>query len=143
MSETPTKQGKRYGLRTNNSQVKKANQWQGTPQQEKWLLYYLDPKSPTFGNPYASAMEAGYSEKYSRMIASPSVGNLWVKEARNIISLKPEHIIQKLQEFAIDNNEKSEVQLRALELLAKTQGMFIDRKVVAHGTFEEALRNLK
>lgn len=143
MTETPTKRGKRYGERTRDGLVKKANQWQGTLQQEKWLLYYLDPKSPTFGNAYGSALEVGFSEAYSRTIARPSNSLQWVKEARNIISMRPEHIVQKLQEFALDNTQKSEVQLRALELLAKTQGMFIDRKVVAHGTFEEALRTLK
>lgn len=88
-------------------------------------------------------MEAGFSESYSREIAKPSNSLLWVKEARNIISLRPEHIVQGLQEFALDKSEKSEVRLRALELLAKSQGMFIDRKVIAHGTFEEALRSLK
>ena len=138
-----TGQGKRYGLRKQTSEVAQPNQWQGNVKQEKWLLYYLDPKSPTFGNAYESAMEAGFSESYSRIIASPSVNRLWVKEARNIISLHPEHIIQGFQEFALDKNEKSELRLRALELLAKTQGMFIERKQVLHGTYEEALRSLK
>jgi hypothetical protein len=138
-----SKKGVKYGLRTNNSEVVQPNQWTGTPQQEKFLLLYLDPKSPTFANPYESAMEAGFSESYARIIAAPSVNRLWVQQARNLVSLGPEHIAQKLTELALDNGNKAGDQIRALELIAKMQGLLVDRKVVAHGTFEEALNELK
>lgn len=134
------KSGKKYGLRERNAGVKQANQWQGTAQQEEFLMRWLDPESPTFANPYTSAMEAGYSESYSRTLANPSVNLQWIAEARNIISMQPEHIIQSLQQFALDSNKKDEVRLRALELLGKSKGIFIERKQVLHANIEQALR---
>ena len=39
-----------------------------TPQQEKFLKGYLDPKSPTWGNALQSGLSAGYSQEYSESI---------------------------------------------------------------------------
>lgn len=121
----------------------RANQWTGTRQQEEFLQNYLDPKSPTFANPYTSAMEAGYSEKYSRIIATPSVGSKWIKEAHNIVALRPEHVVQKLQEVALDGHEDTRNKLKALELIGKSQGMFVDRRITAHVNIEQALNDLQ
>jgi len=134
------RKGKKYGLRERNSKVVQPNQWTGTPQQEEFLVRYMDPKSPTFANPYESAMESGYSESYARIIAQPSVNRQWIQEARNIVSMHPEHIVQGLQQFALDPTKKDEVRLRALELLGKSQGIFIERKQVLHANIDEALR---
>jgi len=134
------RKGKKYGLRERSSKVKQPNQWTGTPQQEEFLVRYMDPKSPTFANPYESAMEAGYSESYARIIAQPSVNRQWIQEARNIVSMHPEHIVQGLQQFALDTTKKDEVRLRALELLGKSQGIFIERKQILHANIDEALR---
>lgn len=137
------RKGKKYGLRERHKDVKQPNQWQGTPQQEEFLVRYMDPKSPTFANPYTSAMEAGYSESYARIIAQPSVNRQWIQEARNIVSMHPEHIVQGLQEFALDSTKKDEIRLRALELLGKSQGIFIERKQVLHANIDEALREFE
>lgn len=134
------KSGKRYGQRKNDESVAKANQWQGTPQQEEFIVRYMDPKSPTFANPYKSAMESGYSESYARIIAKPSVALQWVKEAQSMISMQPEHIVAGLQEFALDTDKKDEIRLRALELLGKSKGIFVERKQVLHANIDEALR---
>lgn len=138
------RKGVKYGVRKRQEgeEVSQPNQWQGTPQQEKWLFLYLDPKSPTFANPYASALEAGYSEYYARVIAAPSVNRLWIKEARNMMSMMPEHIIQGIQKEAREASQPKD-RLKAYELLAKFQGMMVDRQVVAHVNIEEALRDLK
>lgn len=119
------------------------NQWTGTKQQEEFLERWLSPKSPTFGNPYTSAMEAGYSETYSRIIAADSVGNDWIKRAHNLVAFKPEHVVQKLQEIATDGDERTADQLKALELIGKAQGMFVDRKVIGHVNIENALKDLE
>lgn len=121
----------------------RPNQWTGSRQQEEFLQFYLDPKSSTFANPYKSAMEAGYSEKYARIIATPSVGSKWIKEAHDIIALRPEHVVQKLQEVALDGNEETRNKLRALELIGKAQGMFVDRKIVGHVNIEQAINDLQ
>lgn len=41
-----------------------------TPQQELFLKYYTDPKSPLFSNAKQSALKAGYSEEYACTITS-------------------------------------------------------------------------
>lgn len=40
------------------------------PQREAFLAAYNDPESQTFGNCYKSALQAGYSESYSRTLSS-------------------------------------------------------------------------
>lgn len=140
---TSKRKGVKYGMRKNNAEVVQPNQWTGTPQQEKFLLLYLDPKSPTFANAYESAMEAGFSESYARVVAAPSVNRLWIQEARNIVKLGPEHIAQKLTELALDGGNRAGDQIRALELLAKMQGLLIEKKVTAHINYEQALKDLE
>lgn len=143
MVKKSSKSGVKYGRRTQQNEVQ-PNQWQGTPQQEKFLLLYLDPKSSTFANPYTSAMEAGYSETYAKVIAAPSVNRVWIQEARDIIKLGPEHIIQALQDEALNHSDnRGSDRIRALELLAKISGMFVERKIVGHVNIEDALRDLK
>ena len=136
-----TGEGKKYGVRT--QQELHPNQWTGTPMQEKFLLLYLDPKSPTFANPYASALEAGYTEYYARVIAAPSVGREWIKEARDLVKMGPEHITQALQDEAMNKRNKASDRIRALELVGKMQGVFIDRQIVGHVNIESALNDLK
>lgn len=140
---TDKRKGKKYGLRERSAKVKQPNQWMGTPQQEEFLVRYMDPASPTFANPYTSAMEAGYSASYARIIAHPSVNRQWIQEARNVVSMHPEHIIQGLQDFALDRSKKDEIRLRALELLGKTQGIFVERKQVLHANIDEALKEFE
>lgn len=57
--------------------------------------------------------------------------------------MHPEHIVQGLQEFALDTTKKDEIRLRALELLGKSQGIFIERKQVLHANIDEALREFE
>lgn len=144
MKKTDSKKGVKYGLRTNNTAIVQPNQWTGTPMQEKFLILYLDPKSPTFANPYESAMESGFSESYARIIAAPSVNRLWVKEARNLMQMGPEHIAQALQEEAMNHKDnRGGDRIRALELIAKLQGLFVEKKVIGIVNIEQALQDLK
>jgi len=138
------KRGVKYGMREQKDIH--PNQWTGTPQQEKYLVLFLDPSSPTFGNSYQSAMEAGFTESYSRIIATPSVGRVWIKEAGeliNLVKLGPEHIAAKLQQAALDDTNKTADQLRALELLAKLQGLFVEKSQSVNVNIEAALKDLK
>lgn len=140
---TPSKKGVKYGVRKREPKAV-ANQWTGNAQQEKWLLLYLDPKSKTFANPYESAMEAGYSESYARVMASSSLNRQWVKEARNIINMHPEHIVQALQDEALNHKDnRGSDRIRALELIAKMQGLFIERHQNVNINIESALNDLK
>lgn len=140
-NKTDKRKGVKYGLRKQSET--KANQWTGTRQQEEFLMYYLDPQSPSFGNAYQSALESGYSEDYARIISAPSVGRLWIKEARNLVQLGPEHISQALQKEAMNPLNKGSERIQALTVLAKLQGLFVDKKIVAHTTIEDALNMLE
>lgn len=107
-----------------------ANQWQGTPQQNKFMDDWINPTSPTFGNAYESAISAGYSPKYANQIAAPAINNKWIQEYKNKIEFGPEHVKQGLQQLAIKaNNSRSpdDTRLKSLETLAKIFGM-IDSK---------------
>lgn len=40
------------------------------PQQEEFIDFYTDPKSPTFSNAYESALKAKYAKKYAENITT-------------------------------------------------------------------------
>lgn len=109
-----------------------ANQWQNTPQQLKFMEAWLTPTSPTFGNAYQSALEAGYNDKYARTIVSDSTDNKWISEFMNKTEFTEHHILQGIQEIysnpEVYNNAKSpaDTRLKALEVLGKSKGMFKD-----------------
>lgn len=41
-----------------------------SPQQEKFLYNWKNPNSPTFGNAYRSALDAGYEEEYAKTVTA-------------------------------------------------------------------------
>lgn len=41
-----------------------------TPQQESFLAFYTNPKSPTFSNAYQSALKAGYKKEYAESLTA-------------------------------------------------------------------------
>ena len=140
----PSRKGFKYGLREQSDS--QPNQWTGSPQQEKFLILYLDPSSPTFGNAYQSAMEAGFAESYARVITSPAAGRHWVRDAAqylSLVKLGPEHIAAKLQQIALEDSNNTGDQIRALEMLAKLQGLFVEKRQNVNVNIEKALQDLK
>lgn len=129
---------KRVGLapsqRTIDKFEKNANQWTITPQQIKFVELWLTPKidgekNKHFGDAYTSAIEAGFSDSYARRLTARSMDIDWVAEARKrLISFKPEHTVKQLEELAM-NSRKDADRIRSLEILARIQGMFIDRSI--------------
>jgi len=110
---------------------KNGNQWIITPKQMMFVENWLTPNSPTFGNAYQSARSAGFSHQHSAHITTEAFNLEWVNEAkRRLIRFNPEHIVQKLQDMT--NASKDSDKIRALELLARVNGMFIDRSIVAN-----------
>jgi hypothetical protein len=94
--------------------------------QLKYVMNYYDPNSETFGNSYESARAAGFGKVYSVQLASPARNTQWVLEARKRMThYSPDHIYQALQEVA--QTGASRDKLKALELMGKAKGMFIDR----------------
>lgn len=94
--------------------------------QLRYVMNYYDPNSETFGNSYESALAAGFGKVYSIQLASPARNNLWILEARKRMThYSPDHIYQALQDVAQSGQNKDK--LKALELMGKAKGMFIDR----------------
>lgn len=92
-----------------------------------YVLNYYDPNSETFGNSFRSAVKAGFSQKYAKTLMQPAVNNLWVLEARKrMTNFTPDHIYQALQDVAVSGENRDKI--RALELMGKANGMFVDRQ---------------
>lgn len=98
-----------------------------TKKQLRFVENYYNPTSDTFGDRIASAIKAGFGKSYARVIGSPSVNNAWLEEAKKHLSFyTADHIYYGLQEIA--KNGENKEKLRALELMGKANGMFIDRQ---------------
>lgn len=114
--------------RQKTTKVKNSNQYISDPRQDAFASLWLDPSSPTFGNAYQSAIKAGYSTYHAKQITSNALSLEWVKEAKSkLAKFTPEHIVKKLE--ALTNASKDSDKIRALELLARVNGLFIDRSV--------------
>ena len=120
---------------------KVASQWTQTEQQEKWLDYYMDPKSPSYANAYASAIRAGYSRWAATKMETKDCQK-WVAEAKNMMRLTPEHLKQQLQMIVVNDISKDADKISAIKLLGKEHNMFVDKQVTAHIGIEEALKDL-
>lgn len=111
------------------STTKNGNQWVTDPRQDKFVEAWLTPSSPTFGNAYQSALTAGYSKEHSKNITTNALSLEWVKEAKGRLQgFNPEHTVKLLQDKALHAKKDSD-QIRALEIIARIQGMFIDRSI--------------
>lgn len=113
--------------------TKNANQWHNTPQQNKFMVAWLDPTSETFGNAYQSALKVGYNERYATQIASPAINNKWVQDYKRLSKLEIEHIEQKLigmingRITREQSNSPEDTRLKAMELLGKFTGKLNDK----------------
>lgn len=123
---------RRQGLEPNKrSQVvaEQANQWTITPKQIKFVELWLTPGSETFGNAYQSAKLAGFSDEYSKQITSDAQGLEWVQAAKKrLITLEPSHTIKALEHMALHSSQDRD-KIKALELVGKIQGLFVDRSI--------------
>lgn len=147
-----TRQVKKDGKKPNvrkiveepSEEVAQGNQWQATQRQQQWLNYYMNPREKeTWGNAYQSAIKAGYSESYSRNILSDSTALEWVKQARNIMRLNPEHLKVALAQIITDPMSKDSDKISAIKLLGTDQGMFVQKTLVGIVPLEQALNDLE
>ncbi len=120
-----------------------SNQWQTSPKQQLFLSKYFDPASNTYGNVYQSAMTAGYSESYARNLTRKEHKNMWIMEYLDKQDFKPEHITAGITNIATSPLSRQSDKLKAYELLAKLNGMLVDRTLVGHVNIEQAIANLK
>lgn len=96
-----------------------------TAKQHRTVQLYFDPTNrKTFGNLAESAVQAGYSKSYANSIVRDTP---WINELKLKLQMyDPDHIYRGFQDVAI-NGEHDRDKLKALELMGKAQGMFIDR----------------
>ena len=80
-----------------------ANQYQLDPRQRYCWNYYVNPKSETFSNAYASAIKAGYEEETAIKITTVQ----WFTERRRRLGLlaKGEKVLEETLEYSILNEE--------------------------------------
>lgn len=76
-----------------------------TPQQERFLAAYINPKSETFSNALQSALSAGYSQEYAENITALMPD--WLSEAIGDTQLlnKAEKVLNKTLELEPVNEE--------------------------------------
>lgn len=93
-----------------------------TPQQEKFLAGYTNPKSPTFGNALQSALKAGYSQEYSESITHQLPNWLAENLGRQKIVEKAERNLDMALEGVLDDPEKGgkPIQWKATEMTLRT-----------------------
>lgn len=144
------KKGKRFNDREvapidDSGAVAQPNQWRASEKQLKFLNYYMNPKEEsTYGNPYQSAITAGFSESYAKQIMSPHLALQWVQSAKNIMrTMNTEHIRNVLEDIALNEYEKASDRIAAAKLLGTDQGMFVQKNITAHVGLEQALEELE
>jgi hypothetical protein len=110
------------------------------PRKKKFLANYYNPESDTYANAYRSALNAGFTHHYSKIIMSPAYNNNWVRIENYYekTSMTPQHIISSAERLAL-RSPKEENQMKALEFLAKIHGMLVDKKITATVSLEDLL----
>ena len=92
------------------------------PQKTAFLKYFLDPKSPNWGNYYQSGIKAGYDDDYARNLKNQMPD--WLRD-----NLDKSRLVQKAEknlELALDGGlddaekGKKEIQWKATEMTLKT-----------------------
>lgn len=98
-----------------------------TKKQTVFIEQWLNPKSKTFANTYQSAIVAGYSDSTARVMTANSRNTPWIQQIKQLLThMQPQHIYAAMQQIALEGKSDRD-KLRALELMGKHQGMFIDR----------------
>lgn len=74
------------------------------PQRLLFKEYYCNPASETFNLIEESALKAGFSESYSKVLISESTGNEWVKHIIKNYKLKSK--AEKNLDILLDSNDE-------------------------------------
>ncbi len=149
--KTPRKRGKTFNKRKTvgngeDGTLATANQWQATERQLLWLRYYVDiNEKETVGNAYQAAIKAGFSEAHAANIASKNAPE-WVNAGKAVMrTMNVEHIRGYLEDVLMNRSgfEQTKDRIAVAKLLGIDQGMFIEKKLVAHTGIEDAIRDLE
>jgi len=90
------------------------------PQRIAFKEYYTNPLSETFNNIEQSAIKAGFSESYAKVLLSESTGNEWVKNIIKNYKLKSK--AERNLERLLDQEENLPIQADMTKFTLKTLG---------------------
>ena len=90
-----------------------ANQYQPDPRQALFLSYYIDPKSESFANAYQSALRAGYTKDYAKIITNSKLD--WLSDnLRELDFVKQAE--KNLKKLLVSDNEKIQADMTKFTL---------------------------
>lgn len=92
-----------------------GNQYIEDPRQALFFKNYLDPKSKTFSSAYQSALAAGYSEEYAKVILSKDLD--WLSE--NVTSARLVAKAEKNLESFLDDVSEKRIQADITKFVAE------------------------
>jgi len=115
-----------------------------TLKQEKFIEYYCNQQSDTFGNAYRSYIKAGYSNNPSSAISASQLLNnpkmakhiadyragLKAKEAQKADISRDYYINQLIERYNEYKASDHTNALKAFEMVGKVLGLYIDRKEI-------------
>lgn len=99
-----------------------ANQWVSDPRQKEFISNYLNPNSDTWGNGLQSAIKAGYSEEYAKVMMGRDLD--WMSESvisdNQLLMVATDNLKSALK-GGLDDPErgKREIQYKATEFVLK------------------------
>lgn len=99
-----------------------ANQWVSDPRQKEFISNYLNPNSETWGNGLQSAIKAGYSEEYAKVMMGRDLD--WMSESvisdNQLLMVATDNLKSALK-GGLDDPErgKREIQYKATEFVLK------------------------
>lgn len=94
------------------------------PRQERFIAYYFDADSPTFGNCYRSALRAGYSEQTARNFMHLKPAWLSSENIGTPVPLEPQQLLEKLSEIISSPGETTQNKLHAIDMMMKHRSMY-------------------
>lgn len=122
--EIITKNSKQAGVRPKGTLLPLA------PRQQRFMEYYLDAGSDTFGNCYGSAVRAGYSDQTARNLTH--LRPAWLSDSiGQNVTFEPADLLAKLAQIIDDRNETTQNKLRAIDMMMKHYNMFAPTSVTA------------
>jgi hypothetical protein len=94
-----------------------------SPRQQRFISYYLDTSSKSFGNCYQSAIRAGFSDMTARNLTHNKPK--WYSEIiGQSFGAQPEHLLLKLTEIISSHTETTANKLRAIDMLMRCYSMY-------------------
>lgn len=119
-----------HDIQTRRGEAPKGTLSTLDPRQNKFLELYLSATSPSFGNCYQSAMQAGYTSETARNLTHNRPK--WLSEKLGQMQvMEPELLLLKLTTIINDRRETTQNKLRAIDMMMKHYQMFGAANVTA------------